>query len=163
MKTNTNSSEFRQISNDSIDASLADSGSMEYSDSLTSSRDTFLIVYTCIIVFGTLFFIARSFSFFALCLRVSINLHDMIFRGVSRAKMVFFNNNPSGRILNRFSDDINNVDALLPNTMADVLDVSKINTKSFMRLRFSKFVNSISFSLTVFLTICGNYNDNSHR
>lgn len=48
----------------------------------------------------------------------------MIFRGISRAKMIFFNNNPSGRILNRFARDINNVDTLLPNVMFDVCDVS---------------------------------------
>lgn len=59
-----------------------------------------------------------------MCLQISINLHDMIFRGISRAKMIFFNNNPSGRILNRFARDINNVDTLLPNILFDVCDVS---------------------------------------
>lgn len=114
-----------QISNSSIDIGSVYSNSIQKSDSLTSNRKTFLIVYTCIMVSGTICYVARSFSFFGLCLRTSINLHDMIFRGVSRAKMTFFNNNPSGRILNRFSGDINNVDSLLPNIMADVLEVSR--------------------------------------
>lgn len=51
----------------------------------------------------------------------------MMFRAISRAKMLFFNNNPSGRILNRFSRDIDNVDSALPNTMVDVFDVSLIS------------------------------------
>lgn len=95
------------------------------SESVTHERETFLIIYTCIMVIGTVCFLCRSFSFFRMCLRISINLHDMIFRGISRAKMIFFNNNPSGRILNRFARDINNIDSLLPNIMVDVLDVSK--------------------------------------
>lgn len=58
-----------------------------------------------------------------MCLRISINLHDIIFRGVSRTKIIFFNNNPSGRILNRFARDINNIDLFVPNIMMDVADV----------------------------------------
>lgn len=92
-------------------------------DAVESKRQTFLMIYTCIMVFGTVFYVGRSFSFFRMCLRISINLHDMIFRSVTRAKMCFFNNNPSGRILNRFAGDINVIDSLLPNNMVGVLDV----------------------------------------
>lgn len=53
-----------------------------------------------------------------------MKLHDKLFRGVTRAAMVFFNNNPSGRILNRFSRDIGNIDALLPTSLIDCLSVS---------------------------------------
>lgn len=98
--------------------------SMEQPQSLISSREMFLVVYTCVMGVGTLCYITRSFSFFRMCLRISVNLHDMIFRGVTRAKMIFFNNNPSGRILNRFARDINNIDSLLPCIMIDVIDVS---------------------------------------
>lgn len=59
-----------------------------------------------------------------MCIRISMNLHDMMFRGISRAKMIFFNNNPSGRTLNRFARDIDSVDSLLPTIIVDVLDVS---------------------------------------
>lgn len=92
-------------------------------ESVMQEREMFLIVYTCVMVVGTICFLVRSFSFFRMCLRISINLHDMIFRGVTRAKMIFFNNNPSGRVLNRFARDINNVDSLVPNIMVDVADV----------------------------------------
>lgn len=94
------------------------------SESVVHEREIYIIVYTIIMVIGTFCYLSRSFSFYRMCLRISINLHDMIFRGVTRAKMLFFNNNPSGRILNRFARDINNVDSLLPNIIVDVLDVS---------------------------------------
>ncbi|XP_055303229.1 ATP-binding cassette sub-family C member 4-like [Sitodiplosis mosellana] len=98
------------------------SRSSETSEPVKEKREQLLIIYTSIMVLGTIAFLCRSFSFFRMCLRISINLHDMIFRGITRAKMIFFNNNPSGRILNRFARDINNVDSLLPNIMVDVLD-----------------------------------------
>lgn len=94
------------------------------SSAFEEKREIFLIIYSCLMILGIIFAVSRSFSFLGLCLRISVNLHDMIFRGITRAKMVFFNNNPSGRILNRFSKDINNVDILLPPTMVDVFDVS---------------------------------------
>lgn len=75
-------------------------------------------------VFGIIAYVSRSFLFYQMCINISINLHDLVFRGVTRAKMIFFNNNPSGRILNRFARDINNVDSLLPNAMFDTVDVS---------------------------------------
>lgn len=59
-----------------------------------------------------------------MCLRISVNLHDMLYQGITRAKMFFFNENPSGRILNRFARDVENVDSVLPHVLADVLDVS---------------------------------------
>lgn len=95
--------------------------------SISQERHNFLIVYTIIMIFGTICYLSRSFSFFHMCIRISINLHDMIFRGVSRATMAFFNNNPSGRILNRFARDINSVDSMLPKIMVDILDVSHLN------------------------------------
>lgn len=87
-------------------------------------REDFMIVYTSIIFVGTCIYVFRSFAFFRMCLRISINMHDSLFRGITGARMIFFNNNPSGRILNRFSKDIGNVDALLPAVMLDVIDVS---------------------------------------
>lgn len=44
-----------------------------------------------------------------------------------KATMKFFNNNPSGRILNRFSKDIGAIDEYLPSVIADVVDVSYIH------------------------------------
>lgn len=93
-------------------------------DSIENDRRMFIIIYVWIIIFATISMMSRSLSFFQMCVRVSINMHDMLFRVVTRAKMIFFNQNPSGRILNRFAGDINNIDCMLPKSIADVLDVS---------------------------------------
>lgn len=116
---------------------------------IIEERHNILIIYSVIMVVGTFFYVYRSFSFFSLCLRISINMHDMIFRGITRARMIFFNNNPSGRILNRFvqctykifntkglililiffflasfARDIGSIDSTLPVVLLDVIDVS---------------------------------------
>lgn len=151
-KMKTNSSEFRQMSNFSIDIGLVEKDSAKHSDSFMANREIFLIVYTCIMVFGTLCYIVRSFSFFRLCLQISVNLHDMMFSAVSRAKMSFFVNNPSGRILNRFSGDINKLDSLLPNILADVLDVS-LAAQLFIRLSTCTLSINIVLILSFFCNL----------
>lgn len=58
-------------------------------------------------------------TFYKLCMRSSQNLHNKMFFNIVNTKMRFFNTNPSGRILNRFSKDIGAVDELLPKVLLD--------------------------------------------
>lgn len=57
-------------------------------------------------------------------MRASKNLHDAMFAGITRATMYFYHTNPTGRILNRFSKDMGQVDEVLPTTMIDMVQVS---------------------------------------
>lgn len=56
-------------------------------------------------------------------MKASTYLHNLMFQGVTRATMYFFNTNPSGRILNRFSKDMGQVDEILPSVMIDVIQI----------------------------------------
>lgn len=56
-------------------------------------------------------------------MKASTHLHNLMFQGVTRATMFFFNTNPSGRILNRFSKDMGQVDEILPSVMIDVIQI----------------------------------------
>lgn len=56
-------------------------------------------------------------------MRASRRLHDAMFNGVTRATMYFFNTNPSGRILNRFSKDMGQIDEYLPSVAVDVFQI----------------------------------------
>lgn len=60
---------------------------------------------------------------FQIAMRASRNLHNTMFNGVTRARMYFFHTNPSGRILNRFSKDMGQVDEILPSVMIDVIQI----------------------------------------
>ena len=66
-----------------------------------------------------------SFIRSAICLNTSItsskNLHNSMLTSVLKAPVLFFDTNPGGRILNRFSRDIGIMDELLPDTFLDAL------------------------------------------
>ncbi|XP_053685764.1 probable multidrug resistance-associated protein lethal(2)03659 [Sabethes cyaneus] len=85
------------------------------------TREQYLMIYSGAMAVMLCLSLNRSFSFFYLCLRASIRLHDQLFRGITRATMYFFNTNPSGRILNRFSRDIGCIDIFLPSAMMDCI------------------------------------------
>eukprot|EP00056_Hartaetosiga_gracilis_P007440 m.108366 g.108366 ORF g.108366 m.108366 type:complete len:1405 (-) comp12705_c0_seq1:157-4371(-) len=48
-----------------------------------------------------------------LCLRASTRLHQQLFSKVTKAPMYFFDTTPTGRILNRFSKDLDEIDVRL--------------------------------------------------
>lgn len=85
-----------------------------------------LVTFYAIILGSTMIvYILRTFGFFRMCLRISLKLHDRLFRGITRTSMYFFNVNSSGRILNRFAKDIRTVDTDVPHTLLDCIAVSQ--------------------------------------
>ncbi|XP_069495246.1 ATP-binding cassette sub-family C member 4 isoform X2 [Ambystoma mexicanum] len=69
------------------------------------------------IVFGVL----RSLLVFHVLVGAAQNFHNQMFQSILRAPVLFFDRNPIGRILNRFSKDIGHLDDLLPFTFLDVI------------------------------------------
>ncbi|XP_060518772.1 probable multidrug resistance-associated protein lethal(2)03659 isoform X2 [Cylas formicarius] len=82
-----------------------------------------LAVYTMLISAVIVLTISRSLWFYRICMIASVTLHNEMFNKIVRATMRFFNVNPSGRILNRFSKDMNQVDEILPITFLDTIQV----------------------------------------
>lgn len=62
--------------------------------------------------------------FIKTCMKASIRLHNAMFSSILRGAMRFFDTNPSGRILNRFSKDIGAIDELLPRFMLESIQVN---------------------------------------
>ncbi|XP_076138611.1 ATP-binding cassette sub-family C member 5 [Alosa pseudoharengus] len=56
----------------------------------------------------------RGIVFVKVTLRASSRLHEELFRKILRSPMKFFDTTPTGRILNRFSKDMDEVDTRLP-------------------------------------------------
>lgn len=70
------------------------------------------------------FAIIRAFLSFYFTVEASKRLHDQMTRSVLRSKIEFFDINPIGRILNRFSGDVGSNDDQLPSTLFDFLVVA---------------------------------------
>lgn len=66
----------------------------------------------------------RSTTFFSVCVSASQNLHDTMFRGLISTKMRFFDENPAGRITNRFTKDLGSVDDILPRAIFDAVFIN---------------------------------------
>ena len=68
---------------------------------------------------SSLFVVTRGFNFYYVVLQASRRLHNKMLKRLVHTPVHFFDNNPSGRILNRFSKDIGFMDEQLPLTFYD--------------------------------------------
>ena len=75
-----------------------------------------LNIYGCLVGASVMFTIIRAYGFFSVSLRCSESLHDKMVVAVLRAPVLFFDSNPVGRIMNRFSKDVGCMDEVLPKT-----------------------------------------------
>ena len=73
-----------------------------------------LLVYGSIVTGSLLLTMISSFCFYLAALKASENLHDQMTKAVMKAPVLFFDTNPVGRILNRFSKDVGCMDDILP-------------------------------------------------
>lgn len=56
-------------------------------------------------------------------MQASNTLHDKMFARMLAATMRFFDTNPSGRILNRFSRDMGVIDEMLPKALMEAIQI----------------------------------------
>lgn len=80
-----------------------------------------IYIYTGIIAAVFIFGLFRALMFFKVAVDASMNMHNKMFNSILRSPMSFFDLNPVGRILNRFSKDTGHMDDLLPITMFDFI------------------------------------------
>ena len=73
-----------------------------------------LIIYGCLVFASVVFIYVRAAVFLLVSLKCTERLHDNMVIAVLRAPVLFFDSNPLGRILNRFSEDIGCMDEILP-------------------------------------------------
>lgn len=67
--------------------------------------------------------VLRFYGFFRLASNASQKLHGRMFNRLIATKMYFFDETPSGQILNRFSKDTGVVDELLPPSFLFVIQM----------------------------------------
>lgn len=93
---------------------------------------TVLTQYQCLYIYGGLILgviavcFLRGYMFFNICMHASKVLHDRMFIQLLMAPMRFFDTNPSGRILNRFSKDMGAIDEMLPKAMMESIQIGLV-------------------------------------
>ena len=88
----------------------------EYQHDVTS-----LSVYGGLVCAAVVVATIRAYLFFHVSLRSSERLHDKMVTCLLQAPVLFFDTNPVGRILNRFSKDIGCIDEILPKTFLSAI------------------------------------------
>ncbi|KAG8510013.1 Multidrug resistance-associated protein 9 [Galemys pyrenaicus] len=86
-----------------VGAVLADSG-----------RHVYQWVYMASMVSVLVFGVAKGFTFTKTTLMASSSLHDQVFDKILKSPMSFFDTTPTGRLMNRFSKDMDELDVRLP-------------------------------------------------
>jgi len=72
------------------------------------------IVFTIMVIFFILITMGRSLVIFKIVLEGATNLHNTMTQSVLRANILFFDSNPIGRIVTRFSKDLIVFDLVVP-------------------------------------------------
>ncbi|GFH22354.1 ABC transporter, multidrug resistance associated protein, partial [Haematococcus lacustris] len=104
-----------------------------FSDSYNRSTAFYLGIYFALgVLYGALTF-ARSLRFLYCCVNAAVSLHNQLLTHILRLPKTFFDTNPAGRILNRFSRD------------TDIMD----NTLSVDLIQFAGCIATLTSSLIV--------------
>ncbi|OCT92610.1 hypothetical protein XELAEV_18015666mg [Xenopus laevis] len=83
----------------------------------------YLGVYAGLTAATIIFGVLRCLLVFHVLVCAAQALHNHMFQSLLKAPVLFFDRNPIGRILNRFSKDIGHLDDLLPFTFLDFMQV----------------------------------------
>lgn len=123
-----------------------------------SSEDTsdgfFMAGYVWIAVVAGLALLSRGLVFAVGSYKASRSHHDGLLRSVMRAPATFFDQTPTGRVLNRFAKDIDSIDTVLPNVLENFLTVGIIVLGSLLAVSFATplyllVVLAVVFVLTI--------------
>jgi ATP-binding cassette, subfamily C (CFTR/MRP), member 1 len=89
-----------------------------------NQNDTFYaLIYLSLGVAAISFSVCRAAVYSQQSTKASLRCHEMLLRRILSATLLFFEVTPSGRILNRFSSDLEGLDMLLPTYAQDFLQI----------------------------------------
>lgn len=129
------------LRNSTLDVNKANDTLVEVDENILPS-DTLVYVGGFLIVSLFVFAIIRSIFFYTITVSASRTLHKVAFDGIISTKMRFFDLNPAGRILNRFSKDLGAIDEWLAKCLLD-------STQVILMAIGSIIVTAVSISLIV--------------
>ncbi|XP_035769422.1 multidrug resistance-associated protein 4-like isoform X2 [Neolamprologus brichardi] len=109
----------KEFSNSTATAVSVDSGMDVTSSFRKFDLNFYLGIYSGLTAAAVVFGFARSLVIFHGLVRSAQTLHNSMFSAVLHTPVSFFDVNPIGRILNRFSKDVSQMDSMLPITFVD--------------------------------------------
>ncbi|XP_012262524.2 ATP-binding cassette sub-family C member 4-like [Athalia rosae] len=123
--TNSNTL-FEMDPSDGLNQTESQSSSIWYDELGLFYEHSAMYIYTLCMIMCILLVSLRSLIFVRICMNASRNIHNAMFANLLKATMRFFNTNPTGRILNRFSKDVGAMDETLPKVMLETLQIFSV-------------------------------------
>ncbi|KAI9983317.1 hypothetical protein PInf_007277 [Phytophthora infestans] len=112
----------------------------------TYSGEDFTLWYVGLIVLATVLTLGRALYLTETCVRTSKNLHNDLFRRVLGAPVNrYFDVTPVGRVLNRFSNDLDQVDSVLPKDYQIVAQHASMALGSFVVSAFVSYWIAVAY------------------
>ncbi|RXN21097.1 multidrug resistance-associated 9 [Labeo rohita] len=142
-----------------LDQGSGNSSSSNFSSSGNISENPDLpfyqMIYGIIIVIMVLLSIAKGYAFTKVTLHASSKLHDTMFKRILGSPMSFFDTTPTGRLVNRFSKDQDEVDAVLPFNMENFLQFVLITAFTILTICivFPYLLIAVAVLAVIFATI----------
>eukprot|EP00058_Branchiostoma_floridae_P018300 XP_002603789.1 hypothetical protein BRAFLDRAFT_86619 [Branchiostoma floridae] len=150
--------EGRNVSTSSSDINLTVNGTITQANASAAVLDiTYYVTVSAALTATVLVLsILRAVFLFYMCLSSSRSLHNQMFAAIIRVPILFFDTNPVGRILNRFSKDVGLLDHLLPLNVAEVIQFLMMTVGVFLLAGIVNpwvFIPSIPIMVTCLVVI----------
>ncbi|EDV26685.1 uncharacterized protein TRIADDRAFT_22415, partial [Trichoplax adhaerens] len=87
------------------------------------TNGTTIIIYSCLLIGSWILTSARCILCIKLVMDSARSFHHRMLKSILEAPIYFFDTNPVGRVLNRFSKDLSSIDGELPFTTLQVIQV----------------------------------------
>ncbi|KAK9869554.1 hypothetical protein WA026_003307 [Henosepilachna vigintioctopunctata] len=117
-----------------------------------------MYIYISLVIAAIIVTIIRSTLYFFSCMVASKKLHNKMFHCLLETPMRFFDTNPAGRVLNRFSKDMGAIDELLPKSLIDVLQIFMVMSGILLMVAISNpFVIVLMIILSAIFVRVGIY------
>ncbi len=99
-----------------------------------------IYVFSALIILATVYFISTFGSYLQARLMLSVsqnsiqNIRDELFKKLQRLPVKYFDSHPTGEIMSRFTNDVDNIDVMLNNSLTSIVSgvISLVGTFIFM-------------------------------
>jgi ABC-type multidrug transport system fused ATPase/permease subunit len=110
-------------------------------DSVT--RSLYITIYVAATGAILVLMTGRAFLFFHYCMRIGVNIHNRMFSSLIHSPINFFDKNPSGRIMNRFTKDLGSMDDALQPAFYEALSIMLLMVGVLVVVIFSNYFMAI--------------------
>ncbi|KAJ8965824.1 hypothetical protein NQ314_003891, partial [Rhamnusium bicolor] len=117
-------------------------------------KENFTIkLYAIVIVISTTLGLIKTYGLLDFCRKASIKMHNIISYTIINAVISFFDSHFIGNILNRFSQDLNNIDETLPFVIFDCFEVTFSVTGIIILMATVNWQFLIAFAVFIIILI----------